>query len=28
MVLCGLEIILYPHTVLFTRMAERAPFAS
>ena len=26
--LCGLEIMLYPHTVLFTRMAERAPFAS
>ena len=26
--LCGLAIILSPHTVLCTRMAERAPFAS
>jgi hypothetical protein len=28
MVLCGLEIILYPQTVLFKRVAERVPFAS
>jgi hypothetical protein len=28
MVLCGLEIILSPHTVLFKRVAARAPFAS
>src|SRR5215475_1282629 len=26
--LCDLEIILYPHTVLFKRVAEQASFAS
>jgi hypothetical protein len=28
MVLCGLERMLYPQTVLGKSMAERAPFAS